>query len=317
MPTALQGRNYNNVKDYRLSEIIYATDGFAFNHATEAGNIGLRTSGKLTRKPVGPTDAAKRPIVDQVEVNIEATGLQTGLLNLKNAVYLCSHYHQLRVKDSAGRYFNFVDFAGTFGTPTGSTLLGLDFEWVLGQSERTQKYMWKANMANTVWDYILTNSTAAASGGASGTSGGLTASAYARSAYKRSNIKDITIDGISIGVKKDFKLTLKSQAVNNDEWNRPLSRAIMCEMEVIMLQTDKDDLLGVSTTAEQLDKAIVITTAEDETITFAAGALGVYGETESGDENAFTKLTFAGEFPISSGINIASATAATFSLVGY
>lgn len=318
MATAFQGTVYTNVQNYRIAELLYATDGFAFNHATEAGTIGLRKNTKLTRKVSGPVDAAGRPIVDRVECTIEGEGLQTGLLNLKNARTLSSAFHQLRVKDDSGKYFNFVSFAGTFGTPTGSQLVGLNFEFMLSTSERTLKYTWETAMANTQWDWILTNSTGAQTGGTGGTSGGLTASAYSRANYKRSNIKSVTCDGVNIGVFKDFKLTLKSDATNRDNWNRPINRQMTAEMEVVMLQTSKDDLLGVSTTAEQLDKAWVVTTAEDEVITFDTGALGVYGESEAGDENAFTKLSLKGNFPYSTAaVNIASATAATFSLVGY
>lgn len=318
MATPFQSIVYSNVQNYRIAELLYATAGFTFAHATEAGSIGLRKGATLKRTVEGPTDAAGRPIVDRVKTSTEAEGLQSGLLNLKNALTLSSGFHQLRLKDDSGKYFNFVEFAGTFGTPTGSQLVGLNFEWMLASNERGIKYTWDADMANTQWDYILAQAASGATGGASGTSGGLTASSYGRSNFKRSGIKSITCDGVNIGVTKDFKLTIKSDAVNRDDWNRPINRQLLVEMEVVMLQSTANDLLGVSTTAEQLDKAWVVNTAEDETITFASGALGVYGETETGDSNAFTKLLLKGAFPYSTdAVNIASATAATFNLRGY
>ena len=316
MPTALQSKVSGNVQNARLAEIKYAISGLLFSHSTDAGTVGLHRPGKLSRKAVSITDAAGRDIVDQVNVMVEADSLQASLANFKNAKILSSQYHQLRVKDDSGKYFNFIDFAGTFGTPTASHLVGMNFEFTIGQNERFIKYTWETNMANTVWDWVLTNSGSAQTGATGGTSGQLSASTYARTSFKRSNIKDITGDAVSFGVIKDPKLTWKSVATNRDQWNRPLCRKMSFEGEVTMLQTTANDMLGISTTMEQLDKAIVITTAEDETITFAAGAISAVGEFETGDENAFCKVIFKGEFPYSDTAITINSSDATFNLVG-
>jgi hypothetical protein len=321
MPTAHQGVVYGNYQIPRYAQITYATAGFGFNHATEAGSVGLRKTGKLTKKAIGPKDVAGRTITDKIDVQIEAEMLQTRIADLKNMYLLSKGYHQLLLQTNSGMYYAFTDNTGTFASPTGSALVGLNWDFEVTDKDRSLKCTWNTQMANTEWDWILTNSGSAATGSSGGTSGGLTAHAYARANYDRSGINSVTINGVDIGFFKDPKISLKSKEVDKDTRNRQLPCLIDVACEVTMLQTKANDLLAVSTD-EQQEYTVIFNTWNDEIFKFTTGAVSITGETEISDEHTMTKLVFEGLIPYSddtSAVDLGTTDAATaeFKLIGY
>src|ERR1700694_1776558 len=121
---AFQGVNYKNYQIPRFAKLTGATAGFGFNHATEAFNFGLRKTGILKKKTVGPKDAPKRTIANQIQTTFEADLLQTGISDINNLYKLIkSGPHQLLMQTAKGTYLAFTDNdtgAGTFTTPIAS-----------------------------------------------------------------------------------------------------------------------------------------------------------------------------------------------------
>ena len=301
MPTNFGGNNPQHYTVPRENPIYYANKGFPFNAPTEAGKLGLRKNAVVSFTPRVVQDMAGRDILDGVDFKLEAELYQTSMAYLKNFYLLSRVHHQLRFRLQNGMYVNVVDnteASATFTTPTGSSLVGMEMVLSVDDKDRNLKATWEGLLSDTEYEWILTNSTAAHTGGASGTSLGLTAMTYDRTGYKRSGIHKITVGGTSygIGIFKEPKMTLKFTSRDRDHQNRPLTCFMDVEIEVTALQTFATELQAALEASRQ-DKTIVITTRCDETFTFSTGALSLSATPTFGDDKTFQKLSLRGNIP--------------------
>jgi len=319
-----QGINDSNIRSQRFLSINYATAGFAFNHATEAGLIGLRKPAKLSIKSKGTKDYAGRSITDSYEVKVDADLLQTTFPYWLNIYKLSKAYHQLQLKNANGEYYPFVNNGGTIGTPTGSALVGLGWEFNLSDTERSLKLNWETMLFDTEYTWMMNNVGSGSTGGSSGTTGGLTAMAYDRSKYIRPGIIDILINGVSIGRFQKPKISIKSKVEGDrkDYRNRPIPQSVECKSEVTLLQSAAADIKG-AIEAGNADYTIAFKTANDETIQFVTGANSINFEHMAGDTENHVKLTIEGSVPYNLSeatpnaidIGVTASTTASFNLL--
>lgn len=318
------GVTYGNIRNPRILELRYATSGANFSHATESGVIGLRKPAKMSIKTKGVKDYAGRSLSNSYDVKVDAELLQTNLATTLNMYKLSKGLHQLRVKNANGEYYSFIDNAGTIGTPTGSALVGMSWEFSLSDTERSLKLSWETALFDTEYDWIAANASAAAAGGTGGTTGGLTALTYDRTKYIRPGIIDVLINGNSVGVFQKPKISIKSKVEGDrrDYRNRPIPQSVECKSEVTMLQSAAAEIRA-AIQAGNNDYTIAFKTANDETIQFVTGANSLNFEQMAGDAENNVKLTFEGEIPynITEGtpnsidIGVGSSTTWTLNLV--
>lgn len=307
----------------RVDAIAYAVAGFQFNHATEAGTLGLRESAAFKIEQVGYDDAAGRFMYDKILCALEANLYQARIADIKNLYLLARAPHQLRFAMPNGKYFNFVDNTN-FTTAAGSSLMGLEFEFELTDSVRSLKAQWQTAMAPIEYDWMLANTTAHA-GVTGGTSLGLTASAYNRSYFTGSTIDtdSVTINGYAPGYMTDAKLSIKFSGPKKTNRQQPIA----CFAEVVftasMLQNQIADLQAV-VTASKTDYTILVPTWNGDTFKFTTGALGFKGSTELGDKDTVTQIEMKGVIPFDPigttnniDLGVTSATIAEFKLDGY
>lgn len=334
MPVAFQDRVMADVFYPRMNKFVFATAGHTFAAAGEFINAGMRTGDSaLTRKVTGPMDYANRQIVDKIEVDASVKMLQTSIANIRDVYLLSKAPHQMYWEDVGGRYFGFNDNGGTFGTPTGSSLVGGEFIFTLGENERSLEYKVNTKMANTEWDFLVAGSTAAPTGGTGGATTALTALTYGRDNYVRSGIESVTISASGMAAAKigwfnSAKLVLKSFAAVKDHRGRGFAAFLDVDFEIVMLQSAVADLNAISQGLEQNDATISIGTWNDEIFLINAGATGGVGELTAGDKKNEVKLVCkgrcvynqaadeAGAPPPNIDWGITTPTTAQFNLVG-
>jgi hypothetical protein len=292
---AFQGRVGTNIRTAKIPEIKYARDGFLFAHATEAGEVGLREEGVMTYKTNMVKDSAGRSIIDSYDYEITAKGLSTAFAALRNAYLLSKAPHQLRVKNGNGEYYNFVGNGGTFGTPTGSSLVGLSFKFRIDDKSRTLEYKWSCRVANTEHEWIYGNITAQ-TGNTGGSAYPLAAAASAaRSQYRRSNISQITVNAVNVGIFKDPVIEIESTG-QPDNRQAIVGDKIKVKVEWTMRQAAAADILGAAS-ANDNDWTTSFTTFNDETITFATGAILIVSEFQGSDKEFYVKCVGEAEIP--------------------
>lgn len=327
MPTNFAGIVRGNYTVPRHNPIKVANAGFAFSHASECITLGLRKNAVCTFTQRSTEDMAMRTMSpDGYDFKLEADLEQTTMPELKNIYLLTRAFHQLRFRVQNGMYINMVDntaTSNTFASPSGSALVGMEAVFSLDDKERTLKCTWETLLADTEFEWLLTESTAAQAGGSSGTSLGLTAASYDYTKKVRPGIHKITIGGTSygIGIFKEPKMTLKFVSVDRDHMNRPLTCFMDAEIEVMALQSTKAEILA-GLTAARADKTIIVTTRNDETFTFSSGAISTAHDVSWGDDKTYQKLRFKGRIPYNiddtspDSLTWAS-TALTAALIGY
>jgi hypothetical protein len=291
---AMQGRVGTNTRTAKVLQLTYARYGYTFAHATEAGEIGLREEGMIGYKTNTVKDSAGRTIIDSYDYEITGKGLGTSFAALKNAYLLSKAPHQLRVKNGNAEYYNFVQNDGTFETPTGSGLVGLTWKWRIDDKSRTLEYKWTCRLANTEHEWIYTNAAAAQTGTSGGSAIGLTAAAYARGQYRRSNIKDITANGVNVGIFKDPVVEIECTG-QPDNRQALIGDKIKIKVEFTMRQASRLDILGAASTNDN-DWTTTLTTFNDETISFVGSILPV-SEFQGSDKEFYVKMIGEAEIP--------------------
>lgn len=318
---AFQGRAGTNIRSAKVTEIKYARDGFLFAHATEAGEVGLREEGVIKYKTNNVKDSAGRLIIDSYDYEITAKGLSTSFAALRNAYLLSKAPHQLRVKNNNSEYYNFIQNDGTFGTPTGSGLVGLTWKFRIDDKSRTLEYKWTCRVANTEHEWVYTNAAAASTGTTGGSAYPLTAAASAaRSQYRRSNIKDITVNAVNVGIFKDPVVEIEATG-QPDNRQAIVGDKIKVKVEFTMRQASRLDILGAASSNDN-DWNITLTTFNDETITFATGAMLLVSEFQGSDKEYYVKVMGEAEIPYNASetapnsidIGVTTATTLTVSL---
>ncbi|MBL7987656.1 MAG: hypothetical protein JNJ94_06320 [Chlorobi bacterium] len=307
----------------RVDAIAYAVSGFQFNHATEAGTLGLREAATFRVEQVGYEDAAKRFMYDKILCSLEANLFQARIADIKNLYLLSRSPHQLRFAMAGGQYFNFVDNTN-FTTAAGSSLVGLEFEFEVTDSMRSLKANWQTAMAQVEYDWMLANATAHA-GTTGGTSLGLTAGAYNRANFAMSTIDtdSVTINGYAPGYMTDAKLSIKFTGPKKTTRQQPICCFAEVSFTASMLQSKVADLQAVIT-ASKNDYTILVPTWNGDTFKFTTGALGFKGVTELGDKDTVTQIEMTGSIPFDPigttsniDLGVTSATIAEFKLDGY
>lgn len=311
---AWPGRVAGNVAPIRIDNLRLATPGFAFAHATESQSPGLRSGFITSVKMIGPTDAAGRNIADSYEAEIKVNFQQTTFDFVKNLFLLSTAPFQAQFQTSNGQWWNFTDNTAGQTTPNGSTLLGMNWNFMIGKEERRVEATLMGRMTQPEVDWLNDNLGSQSSGGSSGTSYGLSAHAYARNKYRRANFESVLIGGNSVGYFSDAKIELKGMGW---ETHRSALNVNQVEVtgEVTCRQSSATELAETLIDAES-DVAVVFNTLAGETITMSAGAVSISPDPiQIGDEESFIKLAFKGTVPRAS-FTIAS-SAITAALVGY
>jgi hypothetical protein len=295
MPNPFQGYAPLNAMPPRFKAIRWSTLGFSFAHATESGELGLRKDATVTQKAVTVRAAGNRPITDSYDHEIKATGLQTRIADIKNAYLLSKAPHQLRLETAKATYYTYKQNTATVGTPDGSGLVGLSWKFTLTKTSRELEYTWSTNLFTPEHNWILENTTTADTGSASGSAIGLTAGAYGRDKYVRSNIVNVTNNAISVGDFREAKIEIETDVVKN--WkNQSVGRFLKCKLEVTMSQAAAADLLAVSEAADN-DRTVIFYTGNDEQFKFNTGAVVPYGEFVHSDSDATMKVIWEGDIP--------------------
>lgn len=329
---AFPGKDQTKQQYARLTSLVIAIWGAHFNAAGKFITGGLRKPVKIERETSGPKDITTGEIVDRVKVKFSGEFLQTSLVYIQNAYLLSKQFVQLQAENVHGQWINFVDNGGTFASPTGSALLAFGFTFTLSESERSLAFECDTEMSDTEWSWLVTNSTSAATGGASGPAVTLAAQVYDKEEYVRSGIHKITCT-VTGGTEEDMgmyskaKLVVKSVAQEKDDRLRAQNAYLDLSLDATFLETDTASLAAISAEIEGDDCAFTVYDWNDNKFVLATGAGRGTAKLLWSDEHNTWTLSVKGRIVYNPDetasplpyvdIGIADAATATFKLAGY
>lgn len=319
MPTAHTGELQASVKAARFGQLYAANPGFPFINAGldyESINFGLRKGATFTAEPVVNPDIAGRDILEVFDCRVKAETKQTTFAYLKNLWTLAQNPHNLLAEcQDADLYLKFLTSAGTFATPTATQRVGCDWTYTIDTKERLMSMDWHTHLTDKELDLLYSGAGTTSTGETGGTSLSLTSTAYDWTAFQRSGIQKVMINGVDVGIHEGggAKVTIKSLARHRDKRQRAFNREVEVEAEVVMLQTAIADLQATVTDATQ-EYTVVYHDWNDCTITLTASA-STMPYPEIGDGVSRVRLVSKGTYT-NAGVTMAT-TALTFAMRGY
>jgi hypothetical protein len=307
MPTAHQGSVYANHKPGRAYKVRFATPGFPFINAGtdyESINPGVRYSANVSFESAGPDVANGTSMLDGVVAMLNCESAQTTLVEVKNYYLQWQNPFQAQMQTVGGLWYNFTAEAGTLSTPTGTQLMGGTWEWTIDDERRRLALAAQTYLTSEEYELLLTQTSAAQLGGASGTALGLTDTSATDDNFRRAGFQDVTVNGVSIGVrsKGGNSITIRSAAQGSDHKTRPLNRFVETEAQFSMLQTSANDLKA-SLTDRQQNYSIIASTMAGETFKWTTTAASVDFRVSIGDDGENQVLRIKSRHPIISGVN--------------
>lgn len=298
---AFQNLKYQNYTYPLGTSFTIANRGYAWDAVGDSIEVGMRKSGIVNRKGTYVTDHRQKKILDSVNLEADIDALQTSLGNLFNYMKLSKNPIQFRSSTYGEYYVHMTENTGSFGTPNGSALAGLGFEFNIDDKDRSIKLKLMAKLHAKEWAWILANWNAPVADATGGTvSLALSANAYDRNQYQYSGIEVIKIGPaggtlVDIGDFNTPKFNMKSTSKAKDKRDRDKNRFCMVHGEFMMTQTAAADLLAVKD-AELNDMEIEMHTWNDEVISIIS-ACSVTHDVEFGDGKTGVKVSLDGEVP--------------------
>lgn len=286
---------YGDIRVPKLSRFYASTDGYAYNHSTEATGFGLKEESALTIKPQTVDDSNKRKIVNSDDVEFNAKLMQTNMEAIQSVFNLSRNYHNLFIPSTYGDFFSFIANSSSPATPNGSNLVGLHWKLNITKDARNLECKWVTRLFKneTVWLFehmASISAPTATTGSAIGLNGGLV---YNRDNYRESNFTDIQMNDISIGVFSDASLTIESSGFINNR-NMELMQFINVTAEATLGQSASRELQA-SITNRNRDSKMVMFTPFGEQFRMLNGAVTNTSEFMHSDKEAHIKLTAGGE----------------------
>jgi len=264
-------------------------------------DFGLREPGTIRRRGM-TVNTVQFPIADQHGYDVELTGRQTRL-NDFNEMYklVASGPHQMLTKTANNLWLGFTDndTSGTFAAPVGSSLLGGNIEYIIGQTERQINYKGHCVMAQTETNWMLNSSPTTISGSGSGLP---YAHPYDRGNFRRRGIAFININSADYKIFSGSRFSAVTREAEGDAGRdhreRPYPSLLKTDFQSNILCTDRASLTALNT-AEQTGVAVQIGTWADEVITWNAGSCGFWVEELGQSERGFmAKIHVAAELPM-------------------